>query len=351
MASTPPISFERMAQQAEVRTPEDDWTGLSNPAERRKLQNRLNQRAYRRRKAMQSQSSSNSAASSMSTRLRWIVIGPNDEARRLHRKERGEHRPHDRKGQIARVRSSSSTPSLEPMKQRKPVHICELSSAAAYTMLKRLQDDVYQGLMQGSPRSDLLISLTQFNLWRAMFANILSLGLTVELLKEDIVSPFNTLGPWTPETALPPSLRPTALQKQIHHHPWIDPFPIPSVRDVLLQMQDQYDDMELCGDLFGHLGAQTGQPGLILWGESWDPYGFEVTEQFARKWGWMFTRCTEIFQSTNYWRAKRGEEPLFIMPSDQRQIPSYQDDTLVCPSGFVQEVAGDDSSSLEPGET
>ncbi|KAL1985473.1 hypothetical protein VTN96DRAFT_7916 [Rasamsonia emersonii] len=349
MASIPPVSLRRMAQQTEVIAPEDDWTGLSNAAQRRRLQNRLNQRAHRRRKAMQSQNSPNSASSSTSTRLRWIVITPNNEARGPRRKKHGDNSAHDPKGQAERVRSPSSAPGLELMKQRKPAHICELSAAASYAVLKRLQDDVYKGLMQGSPRADLLISLTQFNLLRAMITNILSLGLTVEILKEDIVSPFNTLGPWTPETALPPSLRPTSLQKQILHHPWIDPLPIPSVRDVLLRMEGQYDDMELCGDLLGDCGAQTSQPGLIIWGEYWDPYGFEVTEEFARKWGWMFPECSEIIQSTNYWRAKRGEEPLF-MQSDQLQIHSYPDNDLMSSSGLVQEVTGDDSS-LGPGTT
>lgn len=40
------IPLSSMPQQAEVLAPEDDWTGLSSPAARRKLQNRLNQRAY-----------------------------------------------------------------------------------------------------------------------------------------------------------------------------------------------------------------------------------------------------------------------------------------------------------------
>lgn len=42
----PAIVLQRMPQQLEVRAPEDDWTGVTDPGERRRLQNRLNQRIY-----------------------------------------------------------------------------------------------------------------------------------------------------------------------------------------------------------------------------------------------------------------------------------------------------------------
>lgn len=42
------ITLGLMPQQTEVRRPNDDWTGVTSTAERRKLQNRLNQRAYRK---------------------------------------------------------------------------------------------------------------------------------------------------------------------------------------------------------------------------------------------------------------------------------------------------------------
>jgi hypothetical protein len=45
--SSPKIMLELMQQQVEVRAPEDDWTGRTSTAERKKLQNRLNQRIYR----------------------------------------------------------------------------------------------------------------------------------------------------------------------------------------------------------------------------------------------------------------------------------------------------------------
>lgn len=40
------IGLEPMPQQAETLFPDDDWTGLSSPVERRKRQNRMNQRSY-----------------------------------------------------------------------------------------------------------------------------------------------------------------------------------------------------------------------------------------------------------------------------------------------------------------
>lgn len=44
--SSPLVTFEPMAQQLDVRSPGDDWTGVTSSKERRKLQNRLNQRLY-----------------------------------------------------------------------------------------------------------------------------------------------------------------------------------------------------------------------------------------------------------------------------------------------------------------
>lgn len=44
-SSIPVITLECMPQQIEMLTPEENWLGLSSSAERRRIQNRLNQRA------------------------------------------------------------------------------------------------------------------------------------------------------------------------------------------------------------------------------------------------------------------------------------------------------------------
>jgi len=45
--SQPPISLDLMPQQHGLIGMAEDWTGTTSPMERRKLQNRINQRAYR----------------------------------------------------------------------------------------------------------------------------------------------------------------------------------------------------------------------------------------------------------------------------------------------------------------
>lgn len=45
-ASSSGIELVQMSKRTEARGAEDNWTGLSSAAERRKLQNRLSQRRY-----------------------------------------------------------------------------------------------------------------------------------------------------------------------------------------------------------------------------------------------------------------------------------------------------------------
>lgn len=42
------VALERMHQQPAILGSMDDWTGINSAVDRRRVQNRLNQRAYRR---------------------------------------------------------------------------------------------------------------------------------------------------------------------------------------------------------------------------------------------------------------------------------------------------------------
>jgi hypothetical protein len=188
-------------------------------------------------------------------------------------------------------------------------HLCELADDDRARVLRRLQDRVYSSTTRTPLSSDLLFSITQFNIISALCKNATCLGLTLQLLHLDNPSRFNMLQP-DASFILPPSLQPTRLQREIIHHPWIDLFPVLSIRHMLLQKMGRYDKAEICRDFFGECGAQAGSVGLLVWGEAWDPSSYEISEWFLRKWGWMMEDCSDIIQSTNFWRASRGEKPL-----------------------------------------
>ncbi|KAF2676636.1 hypothetical protein K458DRAFT_379699 [Lentithecium fluviatile CBS 122367] len=165
----------------------------------------------------------------------------------------------------------------------------------------------------GTPRTDLLLGLVQLNVLRALIVNIDVLGMSAAEMHDNALSPFSTAGTWhTPhaEARLPAALMPTSLQRSVCHHPWLDLLPIPKLRDNLLQAANSLDEDELCHDLCGYQIAADGLSGVIVWKDPWDPAGWEITGTFLRRWGWVLKDCWDLFQSTNYWRARRGESRL-----------------------------------------
>jgi hypothetical protein len=202
-------------------------------------------------------------------------------------------------------------------KDNKRPHICQLKSAEYGVLLQHLQDLVSRNFTRRLLDGELLVPVMQFNIIRAMSSNAACLGLTMELLRQDINSPFNTILPWAANgTNLPPSLQPTALQKQIVHHPWIDLCPVPSIRDAMLQRMDEYDDEELCHNLFTESeGGDGNLVGMVVWGDAWDPTSYEISSAILRKWPWFAHDCPDLIQSTNYWRAQREDKPLCISPN------------------------------------
>lgn len=147
--------------------------------------------------------------------------------------------------------------------------------------------------------------------------DLLGMSPSLDWMHDDALSPFTTQGPGVAgdgrDGSLPPSLRPTTLQKTHTHHPWLDFFPIPKIRDNLLRAGESFDDEALCVDIMGFWDSSPTSSNctLLVWGEPTDPGSWEVTEDFLRRWPWVIRGCPELLQSTNYWRRKRGEMMLF----------------------------------------
>ena len=189
---------------------------------------------------------------------------------------------------------------------------CTKSRAHIEEMLINFERRARRDYMMGSPQVDQLLTLVQFNVLRALLSNTTSLDWGMEWLEcSDPISPWNTMPPEN-EPLCPRSLRPTLAQRTIEHHPWIDLWPIPKMRDNLLLAGDSYDEDRLCNDLVEFCDVTHEQTGLIVWGEPWDPSGWEASETFLSKWAWVIKGCAELLQSTNYWRSQRGAEPLIF---------------------------------------
>ncbi|KAL7933099.1 hypothetical protein V8C35DRAFT_304921 [Trichoderma chlorosporum] len=103
--------------------------------------------------------------------------------------------------------------------------------------------------------------------------------------------------------AVPTSLEPTLLQKTIPHPPVIDIIPFPGVRNRLLRSLDVIDLDKLSQDLVD--GA------FRVWGHTtWDGIGWEVSETFARR--WWFLMDEQLINVTNFWRRQRFEGALIL---------------------------------------
>lgn len=172
------------------------------------------------------------------------------------------------------------------------------------------------------PRPHDLPSVTRLNAFDALARNALVLGIPVELLEsDDDNSPFFVAQEGSPlmeVRAYPAHLTPTALQKSVPHHPWLDLLPIPGLRDNILRgieaglVDEELLSQELVCELL-NLEA-TSVPPLTIWGDSWDVNGWEFSPDFFRRWGWLLKDSPEVWQATNRWRMRRREPRLeFIL--------------------------------------
>lgn len=104
--------------------------------------------------------------------------------------------------------------------------------------------------------------------------------------------------------SLPSAIVPTQLQTIVPHKPYLDMLPWASLRDRLLKSVSVISEEEFMTDM------RSGS--LRVWGNvPWDPMGWEVSEEFARR--WWFLIDGGIVRTSNFWRAQRGETPLALV--------------------------------------
>ncbi|KAG6358035.1 hypothetical protein INS49_013919 [Diaporthe citri] len=313
------IAMAPMSQLQDAKCPEDDWTGLRDRAERRKRQNRLNVRAHRRRKAAGLHSTADSTA---------VIVPPTRTEQTVVRRKTRQS-PNSAAVIITTTSAANSALTL-------PI-ACDLSGRPVRPAFS-------------FPLSrDHLISIIELNVYRASLTNIYILGAYSLLCDSECGYAVNNseppLFPWAgyqPSGNIPESLRPTPLQRSTPHEVWIDILPSARMRDnaIVAVAEGRLRNEDLCADILrGICGEGKGcgedkgrdwtvrivagsggggdddavdEARLIVWKDPWDPSGWEVTEGFLRKWGFLLRGDGEddMVRATNRWRALRGEDPI-----------------------------------------
>lgn len=157
-----------------------------------------------------------------------------------------------------------------------------------------------------------LLTLMQYNVLRATMTNLAILSL-LDTLPIECCAARELIGLLPTPDTIPPTFRPTPLQLSVPHDFWIDAFPVPQMRDNLIRLQGTYDQDDLCVDLCGGLYEgfdEIEMRGILIWGDPWCSDGWEVTEGFVKKWGFILRGCNGLIDATNRYRTARGEDRL-----------------------------------------
>ncbi|KAF7131080.1 hypothetical protein CNMCM5793_004067 [Aspergillus hiratsukae] len=297
----------------------EHWTGIEDSKQRKKVQNRLNQRAHRRR--ISEKKAQDPTARRRPYRVdRWRITN-------------------DRLSQP----SNTERTSTDELANRTSSH--QMSELAAVSA----EPDSPPNVQFPLP-ADHLLHLIHYNVFRALVSN-------KDVLRHftRIIAPTDNVnnlqdsrrlcgGPTIIHplyTGLPSSLFPTSLQMVHPHSNWIDMLPFPQIRDNLIQWEGYVDVVDFLKDLFGDMvndnlsitpercepfptSAQillqgedgdvvtAGRRGLIVWGEPYVKESWEATPGFLKKWAFLLKGCEELIETSNRWRAIRGEEPIIL---------------------------------------
>lgn len=258
-----------------VMTANENWRGKNDPAERRRIQNRLNQRAFRQRQRA-GESPKQYKSRSMSS-----ASQPADSDDEADSPQSG----------------TSSVPSSSVEGRATSESSGERSSSTTNTHAGHVWDELAQ--------------LINRNFMSATVTNAQHLGVDLNALQAG--TPTRT--PRTSGRPIPATLTPIDAQYQFPHDPIIDTIPHARLRYNILRAvaSQQIDGSDFCKCIraSGSLEVLHGswqRGGVVVWSFPEQVASWELSEPFVRRWASLLEGCEDLIAATNSWRSKRGEK-------------------------------------------
>lgn len=317
-----------------ITTTNENWRGKNDPAERRRIQNRINQRAFRERQRSgettkeYSPRGKSAASESPDRRQKPNDNRKTDDDENDEGEDEGEGKDgkegeddeddqeesededesesesdgDDEEEEDAEQSNHGSPPPTAPPRP----HFTGQVSRAASTLSIPSTDNPWDELAQ----------LINRNFMQAAATNAQYLGLNLTSLRSG--APACTPGPRNVAN-LPPTLKPIELQHQLPHDPIIDTIPHSRLRfNIVRAIATGNLDASRFSASLRRSGAvlnvqgEARRSGLIVWNFPEQLSSWELSEAFFIIWGFLLEGCEDFVAATNVWRSRRGERSLVL---------------------------------------
>ncbi|KAF2486801.1 hypothetical protein BDY17DRAFT_321564 [Neohortaea acidophila] len=278
-------------------TANENWRGRSDPAVRRRIQNRLNQRAFRQRQR---------SGDSTTRRGRSRRAGSSSASRETSEDIDVDMLPLQLESSAdTTITAIPPTPTPTSPLPRSPSRNPLRPTGA----LDPQTDEVW----------DELARLINANFMAAALSNARQLGIDASLLQTGtthIATP--RIAPSPQLLSIPSALTPVEIQYQLPHDPIIDTIPHARLRLNIMNAlaTAQLDaaafsqSLRASGALLEQRDGIWQRGGVVVWGPPAQLASWELSEPFARRWAFLLVGCEHMIAGTNAWRAGRGEAPL-----------------------------------------
>lgn len=275
----------------------ENWRGKNDPTERRRIQNRLNQRAFRQRQRegetpKQYKPRSNlGGSSSPQDNARTPSDGDDDD--NDDEDDDDDDEVEDETG--PRMNGSPHTPTRN------------LLAGTTHPATGRCWDELAQ--------------LINRNLMQAAYTNARHLGIEASAIQIGA----SLLTPRSSNRGILSTLQTIKLQHEVAHDPIIDIIPHPRLRfNILKAIAARQMDAAVFSSSLRASGAlenvqgQWLRGGLVVWSSPDQLASWELSELFVRQWAFLLQGCEDLLATTNSWRGRRGER-LFPSCLNNRQ--------------------------------